>query len=1169
MTQAPVRKLAVLLHADVVGSTLLVQKNETLAHERIQDTFRRFSETISNYDGVAHEIRGDALVAEFSRASDAVSASLTFQTANTTLNEQLSDDIRPILRIGIAMGEVVVADNTVTGEGVVLAQRIEQLAESGNVCIQGAVYETVPKRLPFDYENLGEQQVKGFDELVRIYRVELKPGQVLPQPEPSGRSESTPLKRNSIIAIIAVALVVLGGSILWLQPWASEEEPASIERMAFPIPGKPSIAVLPFANLSSDSDQEYFSDGITQDIITNLSRFPDLFVIARNSTFTYKGQSVTVKQVAEELGVHYVLEGNVQKAGNKVRITAQLVDATTGHHLWAENYDRNLVDIFAVRDEVTRSIVATLMGADYGKLAQAELERLRRKDTENLEAYEYILRSIHIWLRFTNDANSKARRLAEKAIDLDPGYARAYIMLAWVDLNAYRWKWSDDPEKSLEQAYEMARKSIELDDSDSWGHWALGVVYLYRGDHEDAIAQYNKALALNPNDADVMAHMGLPLTFAGQPKQAIEQLKRAMRLNPAYPAWYPWIQGWAQVVAEQYEESIASSKEAAARFSDVAEIHRNLAVAYHYLGRTSEARLEAEESLRIDPEFTLDDLEASLPFADSADLERFLLALRESGLPEHPHLPLPDKPSIAVLPLINMSDDASQEYFTDGMTEDLITDLSKISGLFVIARTSSFLYKGKQLEIRQVAEELGVRYVLEGSVRRAGDSVRINAQLIDATTGGHLWAERYDGSLTDVFSLQDKVVGQIVKALAVNLGTTELARTEGTETNDPAAYDALLQGWNFVRKRSPEDFARAITYFEKALELDPGYHRANAGLATVYWYLIDYGWDAQLGRNYQAGDLARENLTKALAQPTADAYRISAEMQVNLGEKGEALAEIDRAIVLEPNNADNLSSRAWILLVSGRAEEAEEDARRAVRLDPANSRNIEVLARVMFHQERYEEAIENYQRVVNTQPNLEYIYDDLAMAYAYLGRNEEAKAAIVKRNAPDQTLQVYESWWEGQYDFDRTYLNQMLEGLRLAGVPSGVTKAPADVNYKDLVTKSAGTFDVEGAIKIDAAGAKTLHEREIAFIDNRGSKQYGRGHIPGATNLLFGSKLTRDNLSQVVNLDDEVVFYCGGLDCHLSPNACAQALTWGYTKVYYFAGGFPAWKKAGYPLEVP
>jgi adenylate cyclase len=750
-------KLAVILHADVAGSTGLVRQDEHVAHERIQETFHRFGGTITEYHGHVRELRGDALLAEFERASEALSASLAFQANHIEYIASLNDSIRPKVRVGIAMGEVVIADDTITGEGVVLAQRLEQLAEPGGVVIQAAAYETIPGRFPFAYTDLGEHEVKGFDKPVRAYSASPKKDTDLPPPE-----QTEHRYRNTLIALASI-VVAVGIGLMWFEPWEVREEPASIERMAFP---------------------------------------------------------------------------------------------------------------------------------------------------------------------------------------------------------------------------------------------------------------------------------------------------------------------------------------------------------------------------------------------------------------------LPDKPSIAVLPLINMSDDKSQEYFADGMTEDLITDLSNISGLFVIARTSSFLYKGQQLEVRQVAEELGVRYVLEGSVRRAGDQVRINAQLIDATTGGHLWAERYDGSLTDVFGLQDKVVAQIVKALAVNLGTTELTRAGGTETGNPAAYDAVLQGWNFIRKRTPEDFARAITYFEKALELDPGYNRANAGLATVYWYLVDYGWEAQLGMNYQAGDLASENLTKALAQPTADAYRISAEMQVSLGEKGEALAEIDRAIALEPNNADNLSSRAWILLVSGRAEEAEEDARRAVRLDPANPRNIEVLARAMFHQEHYEKAIENYERVVNTQPNLEYIYNDLAMAYAFLGRIEEAKAAILKRNAPDQTLQGYEGWWEGQYDFDRIYLNQMVEGLRLAGVPSGVTKAPAEVNYKDLVTKSAGTFDVEGAIKIEAAGAKTLHERGIAFIDNRGSRQYKRGHIPGATNLLFGSKLTRDNLSQVVNLNDEIVFYCGGLDCHLSPYACAQTLTWGYTKVYYFAGGFPAWKKAGYPVEV-
>ena len=319
MTQTPERKLAVLLHADVVGSTSLVQMNETLAHERIRDAFRRFSETIASHGGIAHEIRGDALVAEFARASDAVSASIAFQAANTNHNKQLSGDIQPALRIGIAMGEVVVADNTVTGEGIVLAQRLEQLAEPGGVYIQGAAYETVPKRLPFDYEDMGECQVKGFDHPQRVYAV-------------TEQAES-----------------------------ASKPETGSKPALVSPdLPDKPSIAVLAFSNMSGDPEQEYFSDGITEDIITELSRFRSLFVIARNSSFAYKGKSLNVVEIGQELGVAYLVEGSVRKVGNRVRITAQLIDAESGNHVWAERYDRNLDDIFAVQDEVANAIVTAV-----------------------------------------------------------------------------------------------------------------------------------------------------------------------------------------------------------------------------------------------------------------------------------------------------------------------------------------------------------------------------------------------------------------------------------------------------------------------------------------------------------------------------------------------------------------------------------------------------------------------------------------------------------------------------------------------------------------------------------------------------------------------------------------------------------------------------------------
>jgi len=290
VTDAPSRKLVVLVHADVVGSTALVQLDESLTHQRIQDTFRRFAETIAAHGGVAHEIRGDALVAEFSRASDAVSASTAFQIANTTHNEGLSDDVRPVVRIGIAMGEVVIADNTITGEGVVLAQRLEQLADPGGVCIQGAAYETVPKRLPFAYENLGERELKGFHEPIRVYAVKKK------------SQANAPTQRKAAAPDLA---------------------------------DNPSIGILPFANMSGDPEQEYFSDGITEDIITELSKISGLLVISRNSTFTYKGKATKVQEICRDLGVRYVLEGSVRKAGQRVRITAQLIDGISGGHLWA------------------------------------------------------------------------------------------------------------------------------------------------------------------------------------------------------------------------------------------------------------------------------------------------------------------------------------------------------------------------------------------------------------------------------------------------------------------------------------------------------------------------------------------------------------------------------------------------------------------------------------------------------------------------------------------------------------------------------------------------------------------------------------------------------------------------------------------------------------------
>lgn len=540
-------------------------------------------------------------------------------------------------------------------------------------------------------------------------------------------------------------------------------------------------------------------------------------------------------------------------------------------------------------------------------------------------------------------------------------------------------------------------------------------------------------------------------------------------------------------------------------------------------------------------------------------------------------LPLPDRPSLAVLPFTNLGADPEQGYFADGITEDLITDLSNLSAIFVIARNSTWAYKDKPIKLQEVAEELGVRYVLGGSVRRAGDQVRINAQLVDALSGRHLWAERYDGSSSEVFALQDKVIRQIVAALAINLTSDESTRVTDAETKMPRAYDAFLQGWDHYRGETPDDTAKAIAAFRQSIELDPGYGRAYAGLAAAYWRLVTLHWQSAVGiewlRSYEA---LNDNLAKALTKPTPLAYSVSAEWLLRQGRPEEALAEIDRALALGPNEADTHVSRARILNATGRAEEAEKAVRLAMRLNPLYGPDyLRVLGQALLHQERYGEAAEFVERAVSRQPGRPQDYKTLAIIYGHLGRAQEAGGAVKKYDEmatkggwAQMTVQEVGYWWYGQiFSYDEIYRERLHEGLRKAGVPEG---AGTDIKYADLkhrIHSSAGEFDVEGATKVDAAKAKSLHTEGVVFIDVRDPVDYREGHIPSAVNLELTAGLSKESLSRLAGKDDGVVFFCFGKYCPYSAYACAKAVIWGYTRVYYFAGGFPAWKDSGYPVE--
>ncbi len=580
-------KLAVILHADIAGSTRLVKQDEQLAHERIQDAFRRFSDSIRKYHGRVQELRGDALLAEFERASDAVMATLSFHSGHSDHLEKIDDDIRPEIRVGIALGEVIIADSTVTGAGVVLAQRVEQLAPPGGLCITSAIHEALPDRLPLSIESLGEQALKGFEEQVRVYRVQLSAGESVPPPQPKSQRQVTSKNGWQKAASVMAVLLVVFAVGYWSKYSLPQEEPASIERMAFPLPDKPSIAVLPFTNMSNDPDQEYFADGITENLITDLSKISGLFVIARNSSFSYKGQQVKVRQVAEDLGVRYVMEGSVQRAGDQVRINAQLIDATTGGHLWADRYDGSITDIFALQDHVT----AKIMEAMSVTLTQQELENLDSTGTSNTEAQDAYLQGLSFYLRNTPADNAKAETHFKRAVELDPDFNHAYTALAKVYYKGREWEYGNAMvlwwRKALFRAHRTLAKSVGENIADA--HVLRSWIALEKHQIEVALREAERALGLNTNNVDALKAKARALIYSGQYEDGRTLANRVIRLDPVVIAEPLYLIGLSHFATGSYDKSVNFLERAIENDPATANYVRLLAAAYGQLGMEQEA----------------------------------------------------------------------------------------------------------------------------------------------------------------------------------------------------------------------------------------------------------------------------------------------------------------------------------------------------------------------------------------------------------------------------------------------------------------------------------------------------------------------------------------------------------------------------------------------------
>ncbi len=586
MTEAKVtRRLAAILAADMVGYSRLMGADEVGTIARQKALHREaIDPAIAEHGGRVFKTTGDGLLVEFPSVVDAVSCAVAVQTNLAGHEADRPEEGRMRYRIGINLGDIVIEGDDILGDGVNIAARLETLAEAGGICISGDVYRQVRNKLDLEFEDLGERRVKNIAEPVRTYRV---------------------------------ALAATGG-----KPAApAGDRPA--------LPDKPSIAVLPFTNMSQDPEQEYFADGITEDIITDLSKISGLFVIARNSTFAYKGQSPDLRQVSRELGVRYVLEGSVRKAGGRVRINAQMIDGPTGGHLWAERYDRDLEDIFAVQDEVTLNIVEALKV----QLTVGEQTRLESRDKVDPEAYDHMVRGRNCLYQFTSDSMCECRGAIERALELDPELAQAYATLSLVHSTEYANGWNRAGPEILTRAIELARKAIRVDGSEPQGYHALAVAHMWMRNLEEAERAAARTLELDPNFAGGYVALGTVRDYAGAHESAIGLFERALRLDPQFDLTLQFL-GRAQFGLKRYEAAEASFKRRLIHTPRSDSTRGFLASLYGHLGRLDEARQVWREIMEINPDYTIAHVRRVLPYRDPAWFDHFTEGLEKAGLPE-------------------------------------------------------------------------------------------------------------------------------------------------------------------------------------------------------------------------------------------------------------------------------------------------------------------------------------------------------------------------------------------------------------------------------------------------------------------------------------------------------------------------------------------------------
>jgi TolB-like protein/class 3 adenylate cyclase/predicted Zn-dependent protease len=1030
------RKLAAILSADVEGYSRLMDDDEE-ATVRTLTTYRNaINDLAQQYRGRVVDTPGDNILAEFSSVVDAVNCAVEIQRELAERNAEMPDNRKMEFRIGVNLGDIIEEKGRIYGDGVNIAARVEAMSEAGGICISGRAYDQVANKLGLEYENLGEHQVKNITTPIRVFRVLSFPGVAAHRVVQAKKAVGKRWRKLAITTgAVALAVVIAVGIWHFYQRQSTRVEAASIEKMAYPLPDKPSIAVLPFTNMSGDPEQDFLADAISENIISALSMFPNLLVIARNSTFVYKNKPVKIKQVSEELGVQYVLEGSLVKSGDKIRVTAQLIDALSGYHKWSQKYDKQMEDILNMFDEITHSISGEL---DL-ELLSGEGSRPIYKGTDNFEAWMYLVKAVALYNSLKKEDTKRAQEFLEHAISIDPNYSYAWSSLSHVYWNYSKFGWGPSRTESMKKMLECVNKALSLDELNYDAYIGMGQYYVEKKQYEKAIAKYEKALTLAPNNAFMHFNLEMALRKACRFQEALLHGKKAVRLAPFAPWYYFGVIGWDYYFLGQHEEAISWFKLSFDRCQETKcnqkFPHSYLAMAYSDNGQTEKARYHMQKVLEYDPKFNLEARKKSMHYKDPSYTERYINALRKAGAPERPPLQLPDKPSIAVLPFDNMSGDSEIDYICDGISENIITTLSKSPHLFVVNRNSTFHYKGKPVKIKLVSKELGVRYILEGSILKSGDRLRITAQLIDALNGYHIWAETFDINMGDLLTIIDEMTLEIAKALATELLPSSISRAGKAKSLEAwSYYIKSTLNWRTTR----EDMAKSKQFLERALEIDPNFTAAWSALAANNYHEGRYGWSASRKESFkQAKQFALKALEIDDSEPYA--YIVLGDLYLMQKKYAEAFSEYEKAIAIDPN----YSYAYWCLerayRYTGQPEKAIPLSKKAMRLHPHYPWIYPYgLGRCYYRLRKYDEAIALFEQVLTMceqgqcSPKWPHLF--LAQVYSELGQYEKARSHMQTVLEHDPKFNIENRRKANPYK-DPADNEREIEALRKAGAP--------------------------------------------------------------------------------------------------------------------------------------